>query len=49
MFSEIRHGILPLALRYLKRRGDLDRAGLLIWSLAKHWRDSNPLQLLMAF
>ena len=27
MFSEIRHAILPLALRYLKRRGDL-RASL---------------------
>ncbi|SJZ31677.1 hypothetical protein SAMN02745126_00236 [Enhydrobacter aerosaccus] len=47
MFSEIRQAILPLALRNLKRRGDLERAGLLIESLAKHWRDSVPLQLLI--
>src|SRR5579871_6003402 len=47
MFSEIRQAILPLALRKLKRRGDLERAGLLIESLAKHWRDRAPLQLLI--
>ena len=47
MFSEIRQAILPLALRKLKRRGDLERAGLLIESLAKHWRDSKPFQLLI--
>ena len=47
MFSEIRQGILPLALRNLKRRGDLERAGLLIESLAKHWRDSKPFQVLI--
>lgn len=47
MFSEIRQAILPLALRKLKRRGDLERAGLLIESLAKHWRDSVPFQLLI--
>lgn len=47
MFSEVRQAILPLALRNLKRRGDLERAGLLIESLAKHWRDSVPLQLLI--
>jgi len=47
MFSEVRQAILPLALRNLKRRGDLERAGLLIESLAKHWRDSSPLQLLI--
>ena len=47
MFSEVRQAILPLALRNLKRRGDLERAGLLIESLAKHWRDSRPLQLLI--
>ena len=46
MFSEIRQAILPLALRKLKRRGDLERAGLLIESLAKHWRDSKPFELL---
>ena len=40
MFSEVRHAILPLALRKIQRRGDLERAGLLIESLAKHWRDT---------
>src|SRR5205814_5603523 len=47
MFSEIRQAILPLALRKLQRRGDLERAGLLIESLAKHWRDSRPFELLI--
>ena len=47
MFSEVRHAILPLALRKIQRRGDLERAGLLIESLAKHWRDSRPFQLLI--
>ena len=47
MFSEIRQAILPIALRNLKRRGDLERAGLLIESLAKHWRDRQPFQLLI--
>src|SRR5262250_3409812 len=47
MFSEVRQAILPLALRKLQRRGDLERAGLLIESLAKHWRDSKPFQLLI--
>src|SRR5882757_3972416 len=47
MFSEIRQALLPLALRKLQRRGDLERAGLLIESLAKHWRDSQPFQLLI--
>jgi hypothetical protein len=47
MFSEVRQAILPLALRNLKRRGDLERAGLLIESLAKHWRDSKPFRLLI--
>jgi hypothetical protein len=47
MFSEVRQAILPIALRNLKRRGDLERAGLLIESLAKHWRDSKPFQLLI--
>jgi len=47
MFSEIRQAILPIALRNLKRRGDLERAGLLIESLAKHWSDSQPFQLLI--
>jgi hypothetical protein len=47
MFSEIRQAILPLALRNLARRDDLARASLLISSLAAHWRDSRPLQLLI--
>ena len=47
MFSEVRQAILPLALRNLKRRGDLERAGLLIESLAKHWCDSKPFQVLI--
>jgi hypothetical protein len=47
MFSEVRQAILPLALRNLQRRGDLERAGLLIESLACHWRDSVPLELLI--
>lgn len=47
MFSEIRQGILPLALRNIQRRGDLARAGLLIESLAKHWRDTKPFELLI--
>ena len=47
LFSEIRHAILPLALPYLKRRGALERAGLLIETLATHRCDSKPLQLLI--
>ncbi len=47
MFSEVRQAILPLALRKITRRGDLERAGLLIESLAKHWRDSKPFELLI--
>ena len=35
MFSDVRQAILPVALRKLKRRGDLERTGLLIESLAK--------------
>lgn len=47
MFSEIHQAILPLALRKLQRRGDLERASLLIESLARHWRDTRPFQLLI--
>jgi hypothetical protein len=47
MFSEVRHAILPLALRRLSRRGDLERAGLLIESLGRHWRDPKPFELLI--
>ena len=46
MFSEVRQAILPLALRTIKRRGDLERAGLLIESLAKHWRRIGSMQLI---
>ena len=37
MFSEVRQAILPLALRKMQRRGDLERAGL----LKARWRDSD--------
>lgn len=47
MFSEVRQAVLPIALRNLKRRGDLERAGLLVESLARHWRDSKPFELLI--
>jgi hypothetical protein len=47
MLSEVRQAILPLALRQLQSRGDLERAGLLIESLARHWRDNKPFQLLI--
>lgn len=47
MFSEVRHAILPLALRRLAPRDDLLRAGLLIESLGRHWRDSKPFELLI--
>lgn len=47
MFSEVRQAILPIALRKLKRRGDLERAGLLIESLATHWKDTKPFELLV--
>ncbi|UYN96722.1 MAG: hypothetical protein KIT25_07270 [Enhydrobacter sp.] len=36
-----------MALRNLKRRGDLERTGLLIESLSRHWRDTVPLELLI--
>src|SRR5260370_25188860 len=47
MFSDVRHAMLPLALRKIQRRGDLERAGLLIESLAKYWRDTKPFELLI--
>ena len=47
MFSEVRHAFLPLALRRLKRRGDLERAGLLIESLGRHWRGREPFEVLI--
>ncbi|MDI1285692.1 MAG: DUF6492 family protein [Reyranella sp.] len=47
MFTEVRQAILPLALRRMKRRDDLGRAGLLIESLARHWRGRAPFELLI--
>lgn len=47
MFTEVRQAILPLALRRVKRRDDLGRAGLLIESLARHWRGRAPFGLLI--
>ncbi|MBV8190955.1 MAG: hypothetical protein JO339_27185 [Alphaproteobacteria bacterium] len=47
MFTEIRHAVLPLALRKLRGGNELERAALLIESLARHWRDRRPLQLLI--
>ena len=36
-----------MALRKPRGPGDLDRASLLIESLAYHWLDTNPLQLMI--
>lgn len=47
MFTEIVQAILPLALRRLHRKDDLDRACLLIESLARHWCDRHQLELLI--
>ena len=47
MFAGICQAILPLALRRLHRKDDLQRACLLIETLAQHWRDRQPLQLLI--
>jgi len=47
MFTEVRQAILPLALRRLHRKDDLERTCLLIESLARHWRDERPFELLI--
>ncbi|MDP1749043.1 MAG: DUF6492 family protein [Reyranella sp.] len=47
MFSEVRQAILPLALRRIQSRADLERASLLVESLGRHWRDLRPLELLI--
>ena len=47
MALDIRQGILPLALRRFKRKEDLDRAGLLIESLGRHWCEAKPFELLI--
>ena len=47
MFIEVRQAILPLALRRLHRKDDLERTCLLIESLALHWRDRRAFDLLI--
>ena len=47
MFTEVRQAILPLALRRLHRKDDLERACFLIESLAQHWRGHRPFDLLI--
>jgi uncharacterized protein DUF6492 len=47
MFTEIRHAILPLALRSGGNGDELERAALLTESLARHWVDRRPLQLVI--
>jgi hypothetical protein len=47
MFTEIRHAILPLALSSGRNGDELERALLLIESLARHWQDHEPLRLLI--
>lgn len=47
MFSEVRQAILPLALRRMGGRDDLERACFLIETLGRHWRDPLPLELLI--
>jgi Family of unknown function (DUF6492) len=47
MFTEVRHAILPLALRRLHYKDDLERTCVLIESLARHWRDRRPFDLLI--
>ena len=47
MFTEVRQAILPLALRRLHRKDDLERTCLLIESLAQHWRDRRAFDLLI--
>ena len=47
MFTEIRHAIVPLALRTRHNAEELERIALLIESLACHWCDCRPLQLLI--
>ena len=47
MLTGIRQAILPVALRPLHQKDDLDRTCLLIETLARHWRDRDPLELLV--
>jgi Family of unknown function (DUF6492) len=47
MITEVRHAILPLALRNGRGGDELERTVLLIESLARHWLDRKPLQLLI--
>ena len=47
MFTEIQHAILPLALRTGGNGDELERAALPTQSLARHWVDRRPLQLVI--
>jgi hypothetical protein len=47
MFTEVRHAILPLAVRDPRSGDELERAVLLIGSLARHWMDHKPMQLIV--
>jgi len=47
MFNQVRHAILPLALRRAQAGDELERAVLLIESLSRHWLDREPLELLI--
>lgn len=47
MFSEVRQAILPLALRRVRDRKDLERSSLLVESLGRYWQDRRPLELLI--
>ena len=47
MFTEVRQAILPLALRRLHRKDDLERTCVLIEFAGRHWRDRRPFELLI--
>ncbi len=47
LFNEVRQAILPLALRRLHGKDDLERTSFLIESLGRHWRDNRPFELLI--
>jgi hypothetical protein len=47
MFTEVRQAILPLAVRRVGRRADLERTCFLVESLARHWRDHRAFELLI--
>jgi uncharacterized protein DUF6492 len=47
MFTEVHQAILPLAVRRVGRRADLERTCFLVESLARHWRDHRAFELLI--